>query len=492
MDTERNACTFLWKIENFSCAWHRKGEKIESPLFVADDMERTEWRLLLYPGGDSNENFIAYYLKRYEYSKGSYSIEIDYELSFLVEDGTILQPSITSKNKFTKNQEKGASQFKTRAEIFSTKCLPEDTLTAYCRIWIRGRKNIGNTNIFARTVINVEKLFFVWSIENFSQMESSERKGYIIKSPFGEHLVTLELFLTGYCCEQLINICIKSYNPNVRYFRFNSFLFLTTGSRISCGLLEFRVNDLLEEGKLVILVTKKKLMEEKDIYLPNDVLSLNCECDFPIKITHMGTVRIERGIKSIISNFGNETSLEKRSSDTSIGLTDALRSLYSEGLFSDMKLRTATKTFSVHKNILSSRSVIFKAMFIREKRKEYIDIADMDADTMHRMLRYVYTNILDDLQWESACQLYVAADKYHISSLKNKCSTFLITNLTINNACTALVFSEKYQDKDFKNTVQNHILQNDKAIFCSSEWKKLMDTQPKLAAETMYLGYSKD
>ncbi|GFS74840.1 TD and POZ domain-containing protein 3 [Nephila pilipes] len=492
MDSEKKGYIFLWKIENFSCTWHRKGQGIESPIFGVDAMEMTKWRLWLFPKGDSNEAYIAYYLKRLDNSKGPDSIEINYELSFLADNGATLKPTIDLKDKFEKGQGKGKRQFLARDEVFNSKHLSNDSLTAYCRIWING-SNLGSAIFFARTIINVEKCFFPWNIKNFSRITSSQKTTYSIKSASDDDLVTLELFLTGQCCEESINICIRTYNPNVKYFKFNSFLLDSTGSRINCGLLEFRATDFLDNGKLILLVTKKKLIEKKNVYLPNDVFSLNCECDFSTKIAFEGIERIDHGIHP--SKFGIATSVEKDSSDASVGITDALRSLYSEGLFCDMKLRTSTKTFPVHKNILSARSPVFKAMFtndMKEKNTECVDITDMNADTIHRMLFYVYTDILEDLHSESASQLYVAADKYQILSLKNKCTTFLITNLNANNVCEVLILADMHQDNYLKNSVQNYILHNDKAIICSSEWKELMDSHTKLAAETMFLKYYKD
>lgn len=491
MNSVSEGCTFLWKIENFSCAWHRKGENIESPTFVVSDLEMTSWRLILYPKEDSNDNYISYYLKRQENSKGSKFLEINYELSFLAEDDTLLQPSIASTATFTKGQWKGTRKFKTRDEVFNSKCLPQDILIAYCRIWISNKKCMGNVKMFANTIINVDKLSFVWSIENFCKMDTSQKNSYAIISAYGENMVTLELFLTGDCSDELINICIKSYNPMVRYFRFDSFLLDVTGNIINCGHLDFRVNDLLQDGKIV-LAKKKDLVEKKNLYLPNDTLSLHFECDFPTKATSVGIVRIDHGIP--YSKFKNEEA-EENLKDPSDGLIDALRSMYSEGLFCDMELRTPTKNFSVHKNILSARSPVFKAMFtndMKEKTKKCVEITDVDANTLHRMLLYVYADIFENVCWESAYQLYVAADKYQILSLKNKCSTFLLTNLTINNVCEVLVLADMHQDNDLKDSVQDYILQNDKAIFRSSEWKDMMDTHTKLAAETMYLKYYKD
>ncbi|GFR29110.1 tdpoz3 [Trichonephila clavata] len=76
-------------------------------------------------------------------------------------------------------------------------------------------------------------------------------------------------------------------------------------------------------------------------------------------------------------------------------LKEDFETLYAEGILSDVKLRTANFTFQAHKNILSVRSPVFRAMFtteMKEKTQECIDIPDLEDDTLHKMLLYVYTN----------------------------------------------------------------------------------------------------
>ncbi|GFR28856.1 hypothetical protein TNCT_511881 [Trichonephila clavata] len=335
MNFEREGYTFVWKVENLSCAWQRVGKKIESPIFTLDAIEKTRWRLVLYPKGEKIGNYISLYLKRLEGSKGSKVIAIDYELSFLTRDGEILKPNFVSNDTFQKGQAKGASQFKMRDETFQSKCVDEDILTAYCRIWVSSRKNTGSARIFASTIINIDKFSFVWDIENFSKMEISQRNDYVIKSALGDHMVTLELFLTVDNSDELINIYVKTFNQNIKFFRLNSCLLDATGNRTNSGMQEFRAKDLLA-GEKLILISKKKLVEKKNIYLPNDILSLNCECDFSTKIAFEGIERIEHGISSKFKKERTENIL----SMPSIPLVDALRSMYSEGLFCDTELLT--------------------------------------------------------------------------------------------------------------------------------------------------------
>ncbi|GIY19768.1 speckle-type POZ protein-like A [Caerostris extrusa] len=124
-----------------------------------------------------------------------------------------------------------------------------------------------------------------------------------------------------------------------------------------------------------------------------------------------------------------------------------------ESVVCDVKLRTGAETFPAHWFILSARSPVFRAMLqsdVNEKAQDCIDIEDVDAETVRRMLLYMYTDACEDLQWESASKLYAAADKYQILSLKEECSSFLMSNLDTANACDALMIADLHKDEHLK------------------------------------------
>ncbi|GFR23445.1 tdpoz3 [Trichonephila clavata] len=169
-------------------------------------------------------------------------------------------------------------------------------------------------------------------------------------------------------------------------------------------------------------------------------------------------------------------------------LKEDYKTLYTDGTLSDVKLCTGTQSFPAHTAVLCARSPVFKAMFsddTKEKNKGSVDVVDLDDDTLHRMLLYMYTCSLEDLKWESVLRLYEAADKYEILSLRKKCSAFLEDRLTPTNACDALVLADRHQTH-FKDVVQNYILDRERCVFLSEEWKVILENNLKLAAETMH------
>ncbi|GBN17973.1 hypothetical protein AVEN_137342-1 [Araneus ventricosus] len=128
---------------------------------------------------------------------------------------------------------------------------------------------------------------------------------------------------------------------------------------------------------------------------------------------------------------------------------------------------------------------------MKEKNSGHVDITDLEAETVHRMLTYVYTDSLGDLQMESASALYTAADKYDIPSLKHRCSSFLKYNMYANTACDVLALADMHQDHDLKSAVQDYITEHGKEVFNTPEWKRFMETNLQLAADVMYRNVSR-
>ncbi|GIY97245.1 speckle-type POZ protein B [Caerostris extrusa] len=99
----------------------------------------------------------------------------------------------------------------------------------------------------------------------------------------------------------------------------------------------------------------------------------------------------------------------------------------------------------------------------------------------------MYTDDVEDLDWERAKCLYFTADKYEILSLKQTCADFLKDNVDISNCCDILLLADTHQDKDLKKKAQGFIVDQSQEVFVSDVWKSFMVDHVQLAAEVMYL-----
>ncbi|CAL1299508.1 unnamed protein product [Larinioides sclopetarius] len=171
-----------------------------------------------------------------------------------------------------------------------------------------------------------------------------------------------------------------------------------------------------------------------------------------------------------------------------------IKALYTNKSLTDVQLKTKTKAFPAHKMVLCARSPVFKRMMtndMKEKNSNCIEIGDMGDDVIQQLLLFLYSDNVENLQWEMATQLYYAADKYEVGRLKEVCSSFLLENLTPTNAGELLLLADTHSDGDLKKLTEDFILEHEKEVFGSKEWDRLMETNSQLAGKTMQLKYKR-
>ncbi|GBL89402.1 Speckle-type POZ protein [Araneus ventricosus] len=479
---ETNGCTFQWKIENISHCWWLFAEGMTSPSFIADALEGTKWCLFLYLTGNRNEEDVSVYLHRKGDCSGPNIIEINFQLAFLGADGSLLKERNVSKHGFLRKSSKGFQKFESRKKMFFTEkeaFLPQDALMFQCTLWRKDESLVKSKHFYARTVFNVSRSFFVWSIRNFSTVNAGLRR------KFKDNLFDFDLVLNE-DIDKKLDIDMISLDDSVRYISFNTSIIDLEEKKENCGIKNCSADDLKVGVLSPVLIFPKKLMENKSRYLPNDVLSLGFEFAFWTKESESSIWKLQtkgkRGVKRKMPYSRKEIPQH------TAALATDLKSMYKHGIFVDTELRTWAQTFPAHRNILSARSPVFRSMFMndmKETNSGHVDITDFEADTVNRMLLYIYTDCLEDLHFESASKLYTIADKYEILSLRSRCSSFLQDNLRPTNACDVLILADRHQDDDLKSAVQDYIVEHNE-VFSSLGWKIFMDTNVKLAADIMY------
>ncbi|GIY23630.1 speckle-type POZ protein-like [Caerostris extrusa] len=433
---------------------------------------------------------ICYYLVRdADYISGVNDIE----MSFMAADGSALVEKKKIKETMQETDSCGWSEFVSREEVFfknRSRFLPDDTLTARCRMCMSDGKTTEDVQMYARTRIGVEERSAVWNIDEFSHLAPYKEITFPIKSSTkNEELMNVDFYLTGgQTFEEVLHFKLTARDPKIKMATIQLSLLDNAGCKTECvkGEVWFSASEILHRP-LTFQTTRNRLMAAKDVYLSNDVLSVLCECRFSTGVVLEEIEAVHYGDKDFIpeqplANLADELSVLKKN----------LGSSFEEGFMGDVKLKAKTCSFPAHKFILSARSSVFKAMFssdMRESMCDIVDIQDLEDDTVKQMLRFMYTADVDDLGWSSASDLYAAADKYEVLTLKEKCSSYLKANLRPSNACEALILADLHQDAGLQCFVQDFILKHSLEVMNSDEWKYMMETNPKLAAETMYLKF---
>ncbi|GBN55474.1 Speckle-type POZ protein-like B [Araneus ventricosus] len=496
-DSIRKCFTFIWKLENASYCWQSHLEYIESPLFIVDEIHETNWILRLFPSIQRHN--IGFYVRRQADNKSLERVITHCELAFLSSDGTALHAFKTTNAEIRKGEGIGSLEFVSRNEVFFARrsvYLPQDTLTLRCRMWKSVGEMSKDVQCFARTRIAVEKRSFLWSIANFSTLKPHGKKTYEIKShDNGKNFMSLELYLTGgRLCDEAVRFKMIPNYQNIKMCTFQLSVVDASKNTAKCFRDEFWCLDLCASKDFTLFCTKSELLEKKNTYLPNDVLCLRCECTFSFRTMQGEIEKVDCDCIDIAKKKSDNHRLDK-GNEFPVPiciLIDNLKSMLYNSCLSDVKLKTKSQTYPAHKCILSARSPVFEAMFsndMKEKINDCVDIEDLNDDTVLRLLHYIYSAEVEELEWASAIELYEAADKYQILSLKDVCSSRLKNSLCVNNACEALVLADLHQDEDLKVFVQDFILRHGKDIINSEEWELLMETNLKLAAETLCFKY---
>ncbi|GIY22802.1 TD and POZ domain-containing protein 3 [Caerostris extrusa] len=496
---ERKGFTITWIIDNFKYSTLKCRESVRSPTFIVDTIEKTKWNLFLYPTLHYNlEEGFSLGLWRMSDSKGPPRIKIDCECALLTAHGGVDGKYGFREKEVSKNDSVFFDSFTPTCGISADELenfFPNGTLTVRCKMWKCSGEINNDGYCTARTHIGVEKKSSIWSIRNFSTLEKGNELTYRINSTLNDKsIVTLKFSVTGE--DETLQVRFISSDSEVesRSFSIKLSVLDSKGDVVTCGEAEFLFGTLVKESKCLLTFTKKDIMRKKSQYLRDDVLRLLYECAFSTGVIYGEIENTNYGwfppqtAKACLPHLKlAESTATTNPSEPSV-LKRNIELMLHESVLCDVKLRTGAETFPAHWFILSAQSPVFRAMFesdMKEKAQDCIHIEDVDADTVRRLLLYMYTDACEDLQWESASQLYAAADKYQILSLKNECSSFLKTNLDAANVCEALMIADLHHDEHLKSASSEFILKHDKKIFNSDEWKRVIRSNGQLAAETM-------
>ncbi|GFS35032.1 hypothetical protein TNIN_390531 [Trichonephila inaurata madagascariensis] len=124
-------------------------------------MEKTNWRLVLYPKGktENSKDFISLDLIKGEDRKGPDRVMVCFEFSILATDGSVLVSRGTILCSFVRGLSMGFASFVKCDEVLKTRMkdyLPVNVLTVRCTMWKNIYEDGGIGSCFVRTQIQVE------------------------------------------------------------------------------------------------------------------------------------------------------------------------------------------------------------------------------------------------------------------------------------------------------------------------------------------------
>jgi len=211
--------------------------------------------------------------------------------------------------------------------------------------------------------------------------------------------------------------------------------------------------------------------------LPGDTLTILCE----ISITGDNVVTSGTS-KPFHGRVGRATEPVSR-------LSLDISSIFETGKFADCTVACEGREFRCHKIILAGRSTVFDAMFnhdTKENRTSRVDIEDLDGETVHDMLMYIYSGKVGELEGK-ATGLLAASEKYDLPELKEMCETSLCKNITTENALDLLAIADLYRAAKVRSLAHKFIVDHGRevAAHAGAEWKDKLKVYPELMADLL-------
>ncbi|XP_041373457.1 BTB/POZ domain-containing protein 6-like [Gigantopelta aegis] len=133
------------------------------------------------------------------------------------------------------------------------------------------------------------------------------------------------------------------------------------------------------------------------------------------------------------------------------------------------KVGEQKKSIEAHKLILSLRSRVFEAMLTGPMAEQgSIVIPEVDPDIFEKFVTFLYTDdVITD--GSNVIGLLYISKKYDVSTLEEKCLTYLETSMTSENACFILEQAHIYEEEDLKEKAMSCIRNNGDASLMSRD-----------------------
>ncbi len=154
---------------------------------------------------------------------------------------------------------------------------------------------------------------------------------------------------------------------------------------------------------------------------------------------------------------------------------------------SDVIFKIGGRQFPAHKVILVTRCQVFAAMFkheTKEKLSNEIEIKDVEPDVFQQLLRFIYTGKLSLKTMETmAVALFIAADKYLLDQLKDKCELFLQYKMTPVNCLELLLHGDLLNLAKSKKEAAVFFRQHIERVMATDKWKTVEQEYPSLLGD---------
>ncbi|KAL9700588.1 hypothetical protein quinque_004029 [Culex quinquefasciatus] len=326
------------------------------------------------------------------------------------------------------------------------------------------------------TTIKGQKYELTWAINRFSAWSArAESRHFFVKfpnSPAANIRWILVFNPKSRTDERYCAVFLRLFSPED--------LQRTVPITYDIALLDYKSNVFYRTGKTAspIPVTvrggaggnaiKRETLLEK--LTPGDKLVIKCTIEAHPEIVTSAVKEVKTSLpEALPSSFSKDLEL-----------------LIGDGKFGDLTMMVDGEAVQAHKCILTARSPVFAAMFehaMQESVENCVVIEDVELTVFKALLRYIYTDKVTCLD-TMAQELYAAADKYGISTLKSLCRNSILEKLCPENAADTLKLADLHSDLEMKRYTLAFVSGSVAIkVTKTAGWQDMAKTHPHLVGE---------
>ncbi|XP_071033390.1 speckle-type POZ protein B isoform X2 [Parasteatoda tepidariorum] len=464
---QRDEFVFTWKIENFFFCYQKRDQYLNSPKFTVESLNGSEWFIQLYPRGSMEEregSLVCVLCQEEDAEPCDVQFESDFKIEIIGTRGKVSKAIEDDYKPIHGDQDNTQLTQQARQYVINT----EDILNVQCHIYGNVSENKSIVKRGARTVINVHRLAFNMDVLcDFDECRIVSGYRNTITLPGDD---SFECIVTGLPYDLNINILKNESKFNTAHFAECKLTLRGHGERdvyTERATHFFQSDNFPEVWQFPLGIISKLIAHNNDCSfdLPDvywlDLIRLHCEftCSSGSEIHEF-------------TDAANYPTLQ-----------EDLRDILQNKAFTDIKLQVNNQSIDAHKSILSARSPVFSAMFSQNTMETQVKIVDTDFDTLKLLLDFLYTDTVNEMDYDRARNLLMAADNYQVLSLKKKCLSFLKSHVSVKNVCEILRLADLFSDSQLKSNAIDFIGANSAEITSSPEWSLWIEVNKKLASE---------
>uniref|UniRef100_A0A0K0EVZ5 Speckle-type POZ protein-like (inferred by orthology to a human protein) n=1 Tax=Strongyloides venezuelensis TaxID=75913 RepID=A0A0K0EVZ5_STRVS len=507
MESKINKFNYICSIPNFSLRPEKTGEVIISPNFVVGSKERSEWCLHIYPNGEQEDSkeYVSVFLTLLMPDKAKVKLSLSILNDKEEKNNTHFNDRIID---LDKGRGYGSIEFVKKNYLLdkSNGLLVNDKLTILCETEIVELKCENHENSIPYDVfhvrqrdVNVVGYSYLYIIENFSlRLEKTGEK--IISPTFGvgskeRSEWCLWVYPNGDEEEskEYVSVYLVLLKPDKAKARCSfSIIRDTEDNKIFCSneaTCEFDKNNEDNRRGFPKFVRREILLNESNGLLRNGHLTIVCQA----KITDLKTEN-HSNLEIIDPKIENrnypETLMNNSIPQSKLSLDYG--NLYDSSSFYDCVIKVEDREIKVLKAILAARSPVFHEIFTSTSDNSLtniIEIKDFNVEVVEKMLIYIYTDKVSDIQ-NMADQMFEIANKYELDKLKSISEQSMCNSLTTDNVLKRFALSDKYPTERLKECCEELILKNMNHLKETKEWDKHIVVRPLLLQSLLFKLFS--